>query len=185
MLHSAIMARIGTLIRREISQIAVAAQRPLAKRVSRLAKLNRELRHVVLRQQTLIQSLKDGRRSAAVGRGKGGASSMTAAEIRDLRKRRGLSRARFAELAGVSAGAIYLWESGRSAPRRSSIERLRAVGGRGKAAPANGRKRRWRRAKATPANGRKPRGQRTEAAATRRPLTGQRAGGRKKGATRA
>lgn len=185
-LNSTVMARIGTLIRREIMQIVAASQRSLAGRVSKLAKYNRELRQVVRRQQLLIQSLRKRRRLSAATDDRGPASSMSASEVRELRSRLGLSRARLADLAGVSPGAIYLWETGRSAPRASSIERLRRAGAAGKTAPANGRKRRGRRAKAA-ANGRRRRGRpaktaaRRVAATARRPLAARRATGRRGG----
>ena len=139
------MARIGTLIRREIIQIAAAAQKVLATRVSKIARQNRELRQAVRRQATMIDALKARRAASAPGPRPRAGVSMSAAEIRDLRANLGLSRARFANLAGVSAGAIYLWESGRSAPRASSVARLRKV-----AKKAGGRVNRPRKVRARP-----------------------------------
>jgi DNA-binding transcriptional regulator YiaG len=64
--------------------------------------------------------------------GKAAASSESAAmsgtEIRAVRARLGLSREKFAKRAGVSPSMIFLWESGRSSPRRrANLDRLRQL----------------------------------------------------------
>ncbi|HEX6739083.1 MAG TPA: helix-turn-helix domain-containing protein, partial [Vicinamibacteria bacterium] len=58
--------------------------------------------------------------------------------IRALRARLGMTRKQFSQALGVSPGAIFLWETGRSVPRRSSLARLKDLRGRGTRA-ASGR----------------------------------------------
>ena len=60
---------------------------------------------------------------AALGH-EGAAATMSAQEIRELRKGRGLSRAEFAKMLGVSASAVMTWEQGKSTPRGQNLEAL-------------------------------------------------------------
>jgi DNA-binding transcriptional regulator YiaG len=56
------------------------------------------------------------------------ATAMSGPEIRAVRDRLGLSREKFAKRAGVSPSMIFLWESGRSAPRRrANIDKLQRL----------------------------------------------------------
>lgn len=77
-------------------------------------------------------------------------ATLPPADIRDLRDRLSLSRAKFARLLGVSPGSIFGWERGTSVPRRDSVARLLALGKRqGRKAETGGRRRR------APARGRR------------------------------
>lgn len=49
---------------------------------------------------------------------------MTAKEITELRKKMNLSRERFAQAIGVSAGSIYNWENGLASPVFLALEKL-------------------------------------------------------------
>ena len=61
------------------------------------------------------------------------AAGMSGAEIRALRTRLGMSREKFAKRAGVSPSMIFLWESGRSAPRRrANLEKLQQIAAQAK-----------------------------------------------------
>jgi DNA-binding transcriptional regulator YiaG len=56
------------------------------------------------------------------------AAAMSGPEIRAVRDRLGLSREKFAKRAGVSPSMIFLWESGRSTPRRrTNIDKLQQL----------------------------------------------------------
>jgi DNA-binding transcriptional regulator YiaG len=60
----------------------------------------------------------------------GRASRLDGRSIRAVRARLGLSREKFAKRVGVSPSMIFLWESGRSAPRRrANLEKLQALAG--------------------------------------------------------
>jgi DNA-binding transcriptional regulator YiaG len=48
-------------------------------------------------------------------------TTISAAQIRDLRSRLGETRKAFAARLGVSPSIVFVWESGRSAPRRGAI----------------------------------------------------------------
>ena len=64
-------------------------------------------------------------------------------QIKDIRKGRGLSRAAFAKLVGVSASAVETWEQGKSAPGARSREALARIKdmGQGEVEGQVGRKR--------------------------------------------
>jgi DNA-binding transcriptional regulator YiaG len=65
----------------------------------------------------------------ASGRGSGkGPQGVDGQSIRDARAQLGLSRDAFAKRAGVSPSMTFLWETGRSAPRRrANVETLQAL----------------------------------------------------------
>ena len=73
-------------------------------------------------------------------------AGMDGSAIRALRARLRLSREKFAKRVGVSSSMIFLWESGRSTPRRrSSLEKLRnltaqVASAKSSAKPAKGRR---------------------------------------------
>jgi DNA-binding transcriptional regulator YiaG len=52
--------------------------------------------------------------------------------LRSHRKRLDLSAAEYAKLVGVSALTVYNWESGKSKPRRSQLEKIASLRGLGK-----------------------------------------------------
>lgn len=54
-------------------------------------------------------------------------NSQSAAQVRDLRRRFGLSQQQFAEVLGISAGTLRNWEQGRRAPEGSARVLLRVA----------------------------------------------------------
>src|SRR5687768_3213776 len=149
-------------LRQEIRR-AVARQAALiGKRLDRTRARLRALRATVRRQavelaraQRRLGKLRT--RLAAGGRATG-APSGPGMSPRQIRAARGaLSRRAFAEILGVSANSIFLWETGRVRPRGANLARLdRAKPGRGaKRGPGRPRGRRPKvdvrdRARATP-----------------------------------
>jgi DNA-binding transcriptional regulator YiaG len=52
---------------------------------------------------------------------------LTGADIEAIRKRLGLTQEAFAELLGVTDGAVCLWESNQRRPRYPMMEKLNAI----------------------------------------------------------
>jgi transcriptional regulator with XRE-family HTH domain len=103
-----------------------------------LAKIERRM----LRLKTAV-----GVRRGRIPAGAGG-PRMSPESIRTLRARLRMTRVQFADLLGVSPGSIFGWETGRTIPRGSSLERLAEVrksGGAAAGARGDGRRRRGRR----------------------------------------
>jgi DNA-binding transcriptional regulator YiaG len=123
---------VATVLRAEIRRIA---RRETKKAVARLRRLQRRvalLRLESRRQQRLLDRLQ--RRVKRVGAARAGAPAGRGAApdaIRALRARLGMTRKQFSRALGVSPGAIFLWETGRSVPRRSSLARLKELRVRG------------------------------------------------------
>ena len=77
--------------------------------------------------QKLFRGAAGGRAAAKPG---ARASRIDGRTIRAVRARLGLSREKFAKRVGVSPSMIFLWESGRSSPRRrANLEKLQALAG--------------------------------------------------------
>ena len=125
-----------------------------------LAKIERRM----LRLKTAV-----GVRRGRIPAGAGG-PRMSPESIRTLRARLRMTRVQFADLLGVSPGSIFGWETGRTIPRGSSLERLAEVrkSGAGSAARGEGRRRR----------GRKP-GRRARTVSMRRQKAAARRGSRR------
>jgi DNA-binding transcriptional regulator YiaG len=78
--------------------------------------------------QKLFRGATGGRAAAAKSGARG--SRIDGRVIRAVRARLGLSREKFAKRVGVSPSMIFLWESGRSSPRRrANLEKLQALAG--------------------------------------------------------
>jgi DNA-binding transcriptional regulator YiaG len=140
---------LRSALRQEIKR-AVSRQGVLiAKRLDRTRARLRALRVTVRRQavelaraQRRLDKLR--RRRAAAGRA-AGAPSGPGKSPRQIRAARGaLSRRAFAEILGVSANSIFLWETGRARPRGVNLARLDRAKKRraGKRAPGRPRGRR-------------------------------------------
>jgi putative transcriptional regulator len=56
-----------------------------------------------------------------------GNNTQSAAQVRELRRRFGLSQKQFADVLGISAGTLRNWEQGRRAPEGSARVLLRVV----------------------------------------------------------
>jgi DNA-binding transcriptional regulator YiaG len=121
---------LRSALRQEIRR-AVARQGALiSKRLDRTRARLRVLRATVRRQavelaraQRRLEALRIRRASAARVKGAAAGPAMSPRQIRAARG--GLSRRAFAEVLGVSANSIFLWETGRARPRGVNLARLR------------------------------------------------------------
>ena len=148
-------------LRQEVRR-AVARQGALiGKRLDRTRRRLRELRLTIRRQavelaraQRRLEKLRI-RRAAGRAAGVPSGPRMTPPQIRAARGAQ--SRRAFAEILGVSANSIFLWETGRARPRGVNLARLHKAKPRraGKRGPGRPR-------------GRRPAAKRTARARTRR-----------------
>jgi DNA-binding transcriptional regulator YiaG len=108
------MAILGSALRAElVDTIGIASLR---------SELRKELQ--AIRQE--LNSLRNlmgrpGTAKAGTAPAKDSRTAISAAQIRDLRSRLGETRKAFAARLGVSPSIIFIWESGRSTPRRGGI----------------------------------------------------------------
>ena len=120
----------STLIKAQVKRIVTALHARTYRRVRRLQKEVTTHRGILRRlERRLDASVPRRGRPPAVAAGSG-------IQIRAARERSGLSRQAFAKRLGVSQGAVYLWESGRSTPRGANAQRLRVFTAGGDAAGA-------------------------------------------------
>ncbi len=68
-----------------------------------------------------------GRMAVAEGAERPPRAELPAEDVRDIRERAGLTQKQMAEKLGVSANTISNWETGRTEPRRSSVQKLLAM----------------------------------------------------------
>src|SRR5688572_4326847 len=123
-------------LRQEVRRAVARQGKVIAKRLDRTRARLRALRLTVRRQavelaraQRRLARLRAGR--AAAGRAAAATSGprMSPKQIRAVRGPR--SRRAFADILGVSANSIFLWETGRARPRGVNLARLdRAKGAR-------------------------------------------------------
>ena len=152
-------------LRQEVRR-AVARQGALiAKRLDRTRARLRALRLTVRRQavelaraQRRLEKLRIRRAAAGRGTGAPAGPGMSPRQIRATRGAR--SRRAFAEILGVSANSIFLWETGRARPRGVNLARLHRARPRGAAKRGPGRPK-----------GRRPAVKRTAGAKRRRTTT--------------
>ncbi len=113
------MSLLGTTLKTELAA-ALGLKAFRAEIRSELRTLQRQLREL---RAMAAASGRTAYRSAV-----GGAGAITGAQVRAARERLGESRKAFAARVGVSPSIVFLWESGRSTPRRAGIvERLREL----------------------------------------------------------
>lgn len=136
------MPNIATVLKDEIRRLSRREIRatvgPLRKRLSEVRQLAAELKKKVASLEEASQRLlgeADARalQVARTVRGDAKVSRIGPRSIRSQRKRFGLTRDEFGLLVGVSANSVYLWESGKAAPRgksRSALIGLRKIGAR-------------------------------------------------------
>ena len=74
-----------------------------------------------------LRSMTQGQVDTALGREKALSTAMSPQQIKDIRQGKGMSRAGFAKLVGVSASAVATWEQGKSAPGARSREALARI----------------------------------------------------------
>ena len=123
---------VAAVLRGEIRRLARREMKKAVERVRRLQRRVALLRMESRRQQRLLDRLQ--RRVKKVGAARAGAPAGRGAApdaIRALRARLSMTRKQFSQALGVSPGAIFLWETGRSVPRRSSLARLKDLRTRG------------------------------------------------------
>ena len=152
-------------LREEIRRAVALQGARIGKRLDRTRARLRALRAAVRRQAVEIarsqRRLEKLRTRPAAGGRVGGAPSGPGMRPRQIRAARGaLSRRAFAEILGVSANSIFLWETGRVRPRGVNLARL------ARAKPRRGAKRGPGRPR-----GRRPTTKRNARARTRRRTT--------------
>ena len=134
------MPNLGKLIKDEIKRITASAIRrevnPVAKQlrdlrreVSRLTRANAALEKQVAR--LTAQADKQAAKGIPASEAEAEAARIGPRSIAATRKRLKLGRREFGLLAGVSAQAVYLWETGESRPKgksRAALVGLRKLG---------------------------------------------------------
>src|SRR5260221_6035035 len=108
----------GALIRAQVKKVVATLHARTHRRMQRLQK------EVTAQRRTIRRLERQLKASTSRGASSPGATAVSGAEIRAARKQAGLSRRAFAEHVGVSPGAVYLLESGRSRPPRANARRL-------------------------------------------------------------
>jgi DNA-binding XRE family transcriptional regulator len=123
------MRELAVVLRRAMREVA---QQEAERAASRLAQALRDLRAEVRAQaRTVARPGRAGRPRSR--RRPGGASRSSAAQVRAIRARLGLSQRALAEAMGVSGVAVFKWETGRSAPNPKNMARLRKLRPRARA----------------------------------------------------
>lgn len=126
------MPNIAAVLREEIIRLARreirATMRPLKKRVIELTRTNASLRKTVPALEKAVAELEKEAETRRLHGVRAGAKELEGVRIgprsiQAQRKRLKLTRAEFAQLAGVSENTIYLWETGQVSPK----EKRRAV----------------------------------------------------------
>jgi hypothetical protein len=120
------MSNFNTLLKEQITRISVRQARAAVRRLRKPTSANRkgvaELRRRVVALEKALSVLsakfakccENGSPAAVAADGK---ARITGKGMRGLRRKLGLSRAKFAKLVGVSAGNVYQWER-KSGPLR-------------------------------------------------------------------
>lgn len=138
------MPNIGSMLKEEISRIsrkqARALVEPMKKQVasqrSELVALKRQCAE--LKRELAAVHRGRGRTAAAESNGaaeaaeSGRRSRFSAAGVKSLRQRLGLSAESLGKLLDVSGQSIYNWENGKVRPRPAQVERLAELRGTGK-----------------------------------------------------
>ena len=138
------MPNLGAVLKEEIQRLARKEIRatvgPLKKKVAELARANATYKREIPRLMKTVSRLEAEAKSrkltavqtGAQGKAKKG-TRLGPRSIASQRKRLGLSRKDFGQLAGVSSNTIYLWEMGEVTPREKSravLVGLRTLGAR-------------------------------------------------------
>jgi DNA-binding XRE family transcriptional regulator len=139
------MANLNSVLNDRIARVA---RKQLKGETGRLRKLARQYRSDIAGLKRQIASLTKAlrklqrleQRRATEGAASNGAPTTTEGDglrfradgLRSLRKRLGLSAADFGKLIGASGLSIYMWESGKTKPRRKYVAKLAEIRGIGK-----------------------------------------------------
>ncbi len=130
------MANIGTVLKAEISRLA---RKEVRTEVEALRKASTAYRREIAELKRRVADLERGLKKTSkalpqppvAAAAESNRMRVTAAGLRTLRAKLGLSAADFGKLAGVSGQSIYHWEQGKSVPRKSQLPKLislRALG---------------------------------------------------------
>lgn len=136
------MPNVNAVLREEILRLARKEIRatvgPLKKKVADLRRLSSSLKQKVETLEKATARLSEEAEARGLQKVRAGEEDTRGARlgprsIRSQRGRLGLTRDEFGRLAGVSANAVYLWETGRVSPREKSkavLVGLRKLGAR-------------------------------------------------------
>jgi DNA-binding transcriptional regulator YiaG len=133
------MPNIGTVLKSEISRVArkevrgetQALKKSISQYRTQIAQLKRRMQ--ALEKQIKRGDKATGRASVSEEEAETGSNVRFSAKgLAAHRRRLGLSAAALAKLLGVSALAVYKWESGKVRPRAKQIEAIAALRGMGK-----------------------------------------------------
>jgi DNA-binding transcriptional regulator YiaG len=120
--ESGLVYELSRLAKKEVADAAA----PILEGLRSLRKYLDEFERKIEGLGTASTGRRGNRRGAASGSA-AGAKPMSAAKIRALRRKLGLSQQKMAKLLGVSAAAVQTWEQNRSRPRGKNREALEAV----------------------------------------------------------
>ncbi|HEY1140010.1 MAG TPA: helix-turn-helix domain-containing protein [Lysobacter sp.] len=131
------MANFATLLKTEIARLA---RKEVRTEVESLRKASTAYRREIAELKHKVAQLERGLKVASralpaapkVEPVESSRARVTAAGIRTMRSKLGLSAADFGKLAGVSGQSIYHWEQEKSVPRKSQLPKLIALRGLGK-----------------------------------------------------
>jgi len=135
------MPNIASVFKEEIARIARKEMRrhidPLRKQVSAQRSSIAELKRELAQAQKALARLQKAQPAAAPvaaadAGGDAAPARFSAAGLRSLRARLGLSAADFAQLIGVTGQSVYNWEQEKSRPRQSQVQQIAALRGIGK-----------------------------------------------------
>jgi hypothetical protein len=143
------MPTLAAILKSEIRRITAREMKKALKPLRRLTRHMRAVRLLTRAQQRTLARLERrlhrlGSRRGLVGRRVRALDSgprISPAAIRTLRRRMGMTRLQFAKVAGVSAGSIFGWETGRSTPRGGSRKKLVELKQKASEGKGRGRKR--------------------------------------------
>lgn len=134
------MSNLAAALRAEIARIAKkeakALAEPLRKQVTTLRHDNaahKKDKTTLERRITELERVVRGARIAEAKPVKDDSKlRFSPARLKRQREKAGLSAADFGALIGISGQSIYLWESGKTRPRKQQLARIAAVRGLGK-----------------------------------------------------
>lgn len=134
-IQSALKSEISRLARKEAKQVVAPVQRASANYRGLIAGLRKQIDALQGEVAVLRRAAPKAEKSLADAQEPQGRFWITGKGVRALRKRLGLTQARFAKLAGVSVPTVIKWEGAKGkAPIRlkAAIARLQAIRKMGK-----------------------------------------------------
>lgn len=125
--QQAFKSEVQRLVKAEIAKFAVAQSKELRSLKQELSRLHEK--PAAVKRIPVGKSRKSGKSAVPAATPESNVK-VSAAAIRQLRKRHKLSRRELSALLGCSAGAIVLWEGGKATPRdkyKAAIVQLRSL----------------------------------------------------------